>query len=130
MSFTTANTQRSVSPNNNGFKNVPMTRPPATPQTSGRENYVFTDSELKDTKLPFDYVATAVNFIIQNMHRPDASMEAYKQYAPAWFTAHRLNGHKITHAECNIAQDELLNFLRVKVNEAASRMAPIAAVGR
>ena len=125
MSFNTATLQRNGSVfDNTGFKNIPITRPQSPAQAIGRESYVFTDSEQRDQNLPFDYVATAVNFIIQNMHRPDATMEAFKQHAPAWFQNHRWAGRFITHAECNGAQDELLNFLRVKVNDtAASRVA-------
>ena len=126
MSFNTATPQRNsaANPSGQGFKNIPLSTRPVEVNSTWRSSFVFTDSEQRDQNLPFDYVATAVNFIIQNMHRPDATMEAFKQYAPAWFQNHRWSGRFITHAECNGAQDELLNFLRVKVNDtAASRVA-------
>lgn len=108
-----------------GFRNIPAPRRDFA-QDNVRQNFNYTDSEARALKLSFDYVATAVNFIIQNMHRPEAMLAAYAQHAPAWFRSHPMNGKQITYAECNDLQDELLRFLRSQVKVP---VAPVAAMG-
>jgi hypothetical protein len=76
---------------------------------------VFTDSEVSNKKLPFDYVATAVNFILSTSHRAEAMVSAYRQHASDWFRNHSYNGQLITYEQCNQFQEELLQFLRSKV---------------
>ena len=73
---------------------------------------VFTDTETDDKKLPFDYVATAVGFIISNMRQSEAMAAAFQQHTPDWFRGHPLEGKRISHAECNAQQDLLLAYLR------------------
>lgn len=107
-----------------GFRNVHQRRD--FTQDTDRQNFIYTDSESRSLKLPFDYVATAVNFIIQNMHRPEAMVASYQEHALEWFKGHPMNGQKITYAECNDLQDDLLRFLRSKVKVPA---APVASVG-
>ena len=119
-------TQSPRQADNGGYRNVPPVRRDY-PQDTGRSNYIFTDAEAKVPKLPFDYVATAVNFIIQTMHRPEAMVASYQQHALSWFDVHPLNGHLITYEECNRCQDELLYFLRGKIKAPVTAVAAVGA---
>jgi hypothetical protein len=120
------NTQSPRQSDNGGFRNaMPSPRRDTFTHDTGRGNYVLTDAEARVPKLPFDYVATAVNFIIQNMHRPEAMVYAYQQHALAWFDVHPLNGHLITYEECNRCQDELLHFLRGQLKAAPVAIAAV-----
>ena len=98
-------------PRKAGFNAAPYTGKPVAQQQSNRAA-VFTDVELQDAKVPFDYVATAVNFIISNMFRADALASAFREHASNWMGNHPHKGKLLTHVEVNEVSDDLLFFLR------------------
>jgi hypothetical protein len=73
---------------------------------------MYTENESKKANVPFDYVATAVHFILQSAHRGEAMLAVYQQHASAWFRGHPMTGSRITCEQCNNLQDELLGHLR------------------
>jgi hypothetical protein len=122
-------TQSPRQSDNGGFRNTPPQHQRRDfSQDTGRGNYIYTDVEARVPKLSFDYVATAVNFIIQTMHRPEAMVAVYQQHALPWFNAHPLNGQLITYEECNRCQDELLYFLRGQLKTAPVSIAAVQGV--
>ena len=73
---------------------------------------VFSEAEVTEARVPFDYVATAVNIIISNMYRSEALAEAFRENAATWMNAHAMRGELLTHAEISQVSDALMAFLR------------------
>lgn len=101
--------------------------PPVVQQKS-----VLTDAELSEARIPFDYVATAVNFIINSMQRSELLADAFREYASSWLRGHELHGTLLTHAEVTDVSDALLDFLRdmVRAAQATRSVALVRSVGR